>query len=98
MRADVSWILVMRYPQSLEVVPKFTEKQVQPIIEFGAMDIAGTQTCFVHDNGPGFDESQTEKLFKPFLRLSGAEEHKGHGIGLATVERIVSHHGGKVWG
>jgi len=76
---------------------KFTEKQVQAIIEFGAIDIAGTQTCFVRDNGPGFDESQTEKLFRPFLRLSGAEEHKGHGIGLATVERIVSHHDGKVW-
>ena len=98
-------VMVNRDPKLVKIVLtnlisnawKFTEKQVQAIIEFGAIDIAGTRTCFVRDNGPGFDESQPEKLFKPFLRLSDAVEHKGHGIGLATVERIVSHHGGKVW-
>lgn len=76
---------------------KFTSKQEEAIIEFDARDIAGKTTCFVRDNGPGFDDSQTEELFTPFQRLRGSEEHKGHGIGLATVERIVARHGGTVW-
>ena len=76
---------------------KFTSKKEEAIIEFGARDIAGKTTCFVRDNGPGFDDSQIEKLFTPFQRLRGSEEHNGHGIGLATVERIVARHGGTVW-
>ncbi|MBT1072839.1 PAS domain-containing sensor histidine kinase [Pelotalea chapellei] len=76
---------------------KYTSNQEQVIIEFGVRDIEGSSFCFVRDNGPGFDESEAEKLFIPFHRLPGTEEHKGHGIGLATVERIVARHGGRVW-
>ena len=54
-------------------------------------------TYFVRDNGPGFDMTSAEQLFTPFQRLPGAEKSRGFGIGLATVERIILKHGGKVW-
>ena len=76
---------------------KYTAVREEAVIEFGATDIDGKETCFVRDNGTGFDMAHAEKLFKPFQRLPGAEEFKGHGIGLATVERIIRRHGGRIW-
>ena len=76
---------------------KYTRIREKTVIEFGAMNIDGVSTYFVKDNGAGFDMAQAPKLFTPFLRLPGAEEYKGFGIGLATVERIIRRHGGKVW-
>jgi len=49
------------------------------------------------DNGPGFSKADADKLFAPFKRLPGAEKQRGYGIGLATVEKIIRRHGGKVW-
>lgn len=66
------------------------------IIEFGTITQDGEQVYFVRDNGPGFDMELTQRLFLPFQRLPGASGN-GHGIGLATVERIIRRHGGRVW-
>lgn len=65
-------------------------------IEFGVTVFEEKPVCFVRDNGQGFEMSSADKLFIPFQRLPGTKA-EGHGIGLATVERIVRRHGGRVW-
>jgi PAS domain S-box-containing protein len=76
---------------------KYTGKQEEAVIEFGSTEIDGVATYFVRDNGAGFDMRDADNLFIPFKRLPGAEHFKGFGIGLATVARIISRHGGRVW-
>lgn len=76
---------------------KYTGKQTQALIEFGSTDIDGTTAYFVRDNGLGFSIQDAEEIFVPFKRLPGTTGVKGHGIGLATVERIIRRHGGRVW-
>jgi light-regulated signal transduction histidine kinase (bacteriophytochrome) len=76
---------------------KYSGNREGTIIEFGVTEKEGQQAYFVSDNGPGFDMAYSEKLFIPFRRLPGAEEFKGNGIGLATVERIIRRHGGRIW-
>jgi len=76
---------------------KYTGKMKQATIEFGAMAIDGKPTYYIRDDGPGFDMLEAENLFLPFKRLQGSEEFKGYGVGLATVERIIRRHGGKIW-
>jgi light-regulated signal transduction histidine kinase (bacteriophytochrome) len=85
---------------------KFTAKNPQAIIEFGAIlperaetDAGGSSqtTYFVRDDGIGFDMAYASKLFSPFQRLHSVSEFPGNGIGLATVQRIVHRHGGQVW-
>ena len=77
---------------------KYTAGREKAVIEFGVRDIDGVPAYFVRDNGMGFETADAGKLFTPFKRLPGAENQSGYGIGLATVERIVRRHGGKVWG
>ena len=76
---------------------KYTGKITGAEIEFGARDIDGERTFFVRDNGAGFNMDYAHKLFAPFQRLHGADEYEGTGIGLATVQRIIHRHLGKVW-
>jgi len=76
---------------------KYTARHGEATIEFGITEINGETACLVRDNGPGFNMADVDKLFAPFRRLSGAEKRSGFGIGLATVERIVRRHGGRVW-
>ena len=76
---------------------KFTSEQPQARIEFGVTQVDGERAYFVRDDGAGFDMAYTDKLFKPFQRLHRQKQFPGDGIGLATVERIVHRHGGRVW-
>ena len=76
---------------------KFTGKRPDAVIELGSTTEGAKTTCFVRDNGAGFDMAYVNKLFTPFQRLHSMEEYPGTGIGLGTVQRIVNRHGGKVW-
>jgi PAS domain S-box-containing protein len=77
---------------------KFTAKQPRATIAFGAMPrTAGNPVFFVKDDGVGFDPRYKDKLFGAFQRLHDAREFPGTGIGLATVERAVKRHGGRIW-
>ncbi len=76
---------------------KFSSKRADARIQVGRTVADGEPAFFVRDNGAGFDMKAAKKLFTPFQRQHGEQEFEGTGIGLATVQRIVRRHGGRVW-
>jgi PAS domain S-box-containing protein len=76
---------------------KFTSKKPEAKIEFSTIDIDKEQVYYIRDNGVGFDMTYSGKLFGAFQRLHTSDEFEGTGIGLATAQRIVHRHGGRIW-
>jgi signal transduction histidine kinase len=76
---------------------KFTSKAEAAAVEFGCRTDAEGPVYFVRDNGAGFDMKYAERLFGAFQRLHSDKDFPGTGIGLATVQRIVLRHGGRIW-
>lgn len=94
--ADPNLIRIVLF-NLLENAWKYTSKHAQARIEFGLLPATDLPVYFVRDDGAGFDMAYADKLFGAFQRLHRAKEFEGTGIGLATVERIVHRHGGRIW-
>lgn len=80
-----------------ENAAKFSSTSPSPVVEFGAVRLQGESAFYVRDNGVGFDPAFGDQLFLPFQRLHSRTEFEGEGIGLATAERIIRRHGGRIW-
>ena len=76
---------------------KFTGKADHPQVEIGKTEAEQGQAFYVRDNGAGFDMALADKMFQPFRRLHSEAEFPGTGVGLATIQRVIDRHGGRVW-
>lgn len=76
---------------------KYSGKRNEPVIELGVKADADEPRFYIRDNGAGFPEEHAAELFQPFKRLHHSKDFPGTGIGLATVERIIHRHGGRIW-
>ena len=76
---------------------KYTSHHPTAHIDIGRTNTVGEVVYYVRDDGAGFDLAYADKLFRPFQRLHTTEEFEGAGVGLATVQRVVRRHGGRVW-
>ena len=76
---------------------KCTARTLRPRIEFGVARSDSKVVYFVRDNGIGFEQKFAAKMFRPFQRIHSGEEFSGAGMGLASVQRIIQRHGGRIW-
>jgi PAS domain S-box-containing protein len=90
-------LLEIAFMNLLDNAIKFTSKCPQPLILVGEIHKNDKRAFFVRDNGAGFDMAYNKKLFKVFQRLHKASDYPGTGVGLATVQRIITRHGGQIW-
>jgi light-regulated signal transduction histidine kinase (bacteriophytochrome) len=77
---------------------KFTREREVAKIAFGSKECGSETVYYVEDNGAGFDMTQADQLFVPFQRLHDNNRFSGHGIGIATAQKIIERHGGRIWG
>jgi light-regulated signal transduction histidine kinase (bacteriophytochrome) len=76
---------------------KYSHKKTHPKIEIGSSEDDQNITCYIKDNGEGFNMKEAGQLFKPFQRLHSSSEFEGSGIGLSIAKNIIQRHGGKIW-
>ncbi|HKE16030.1 MAG TPA: ATP-binding protein, partial [Kofleriaceae bacterium] len=81
----------------LDNAVKFTTRSDEPVVEFGANRVGGQLVYFVRDNGVGFNMDYSKRLFGAFQRLHSPSDFPGTGVGLASVQRVIHRHGGRVW-
>jgi PAS domain S-box-containing protein len=93
---DLSMIQIV-LTNLLDNACKFTSRKPIAKIQFGKLSIDGNPTFFVSDNGVGFEMEYMKRIFGAFQRMHKQSEFPGAGIGLATVQRIISRHGGRIW-
>src|ERR1700737_510472 len=90
-------LLQQAFANLLSNAVKYTRRRARAVIEVDKITIEGEAVIYVRDTGAGFDSKYASKLVGAFQRLHTAEEFEGTGVGLATVQRIIRKHGGRVW-